>query len=262
MKTLLRRPFDALFCASGAHVLKYAALRFSKNTPTDSPQQVFGLVLFACLLFAWPGAAQARPVVVELFTSEACSSCPPAEALLARLQKTNPDILPLSFHVTYWNGPAWTDKYSLVGATDRQSWYVGLKNTDQVYTPEAVVDGTAQMVGSNEPDVTSAIANANTANPVPVSVTGGPMLTIHIGNGGGAGAKLWLFGFDAAHDTPVGGGENSGVTIHEVNVVRSITPLGAWTGIASTYTMPRLVGDHAAVLLQTDSGQILGAASD
>jgi hypothetical protein len=237
--------------------------------PIDLPQRVFGLVLLAIVLSAGNitgAAAQSRPVVAELFTSEACSSCPPAEALMARLQKGNPNLLVLSFHVTYWDGPAWKDKYSLVGATDRQSWYVGLKNSDQVYTPEAVVDGIAQMVGSNESDVTNAIANADTANAVPVKLsTSGAiteMITIHIGSGAGAGAKIWLFGFDAAHDTQVGGGENTGATIHEVNVVRSITPLGNWTGIASDYTMPKPAGDHAAVLVQAANGQILGAASD
>ncbi len=261
MKIFVWWPFNALFGASRARILTFAARGFSKNTLTDSPQRIFGLVLFAGLSFTGPALAQSRPVVVELFTSEACSSCPPAEALLAQLQKSNPDILALSFHVTYWDGPAWRDKYSLVGATDRQSWYVGLKNSDQVYTPEAVVDGTEQMVGSNEPDVTSAIAGANTANAVPVSISGGSMISIHIGAGAG-GAKIWLFGFDSSHDTTIGGGENNGATIHEVNVVRSITPLGSWTGIASSYTMPKPAGQRVAVLVQAPNGQILGAAAD
>jgi hypothetical protein len=243
----------------------YAPRRFSKYTPTDSPKRICKQILAAAIILfaglAGPAAAQPRPVVVELFTSEACSSCPPAEALLARLQKSKPDILALSFHVTYWDGPAWKDKYSLVGATDRQSWYVALKNSDQVYTPEAVVDGTAQMVGSNQANVTSAIVSANTAGAVPVSISGGAMISVHVGQGSG-GAKIWLFGFDAAHDTAVGGGENTGATIHEVNVVRSITPLGTWTGIASTYNMPRPAGEHVAVLVQADNGQILGAGSD
>lgn len=216
------------------------------------------------LTIAGAASAQARPVVVELFTSEACSSCPPAEALIARLQKSDPNILALSFHVNYWDGPAWKDKYSLAAATDRQTWYVGLKDSQEVYTPEAVVDGTAQMVGSDKSAVTAAIASADTANAVPVSITGGPMLTIHIGaaNAGVAGAKIWLFGYDASHTSHIGGGENDGATIHEVNVVRSIMPLGNFTGTASTYTMPKPLGEHAAVILQAADGHILGAASD
>lgn len=269
MKTLLWRPFSAIFCASGARVPLYAARRVSKPTLTDSPQRVFRQVLVSSALFAGlvvPAIAQARPVVVELFTSEACSSCPPAEALIARLQKSEPNILALSFHVNYWDGPAWKDKYSLAAATDRQTWYVGLKNSQEVYTPEAVVDGTAQMVGSNQAEVTGTIAGANTANAVPVSITGGPMLTIKVGDAANApaltGAKIWLFGYDGSHTTQIGGGENGGATIHEVNVVRSIMPLGNFTGIASTYTMPKPLGEHVAVLLQGANGQILGAASD
>ncbi|OYV49418.1 MAG: hypothetical protein B7Z77_08085 [Acidocella sp. 20-58-15] len=207
--------------------------------------------------------AQARPVVVELFTSEACSSCPPAEALLAELKKSDTGILPLSFHVTYWNGPAWTDAYALTGATERQSWYAGLHHSDEVYTPEAVVDGTTQMVGSRRNEVVGAIASAKAAaTDVPVSISGGTMITIHIAQGTGPGAKIWLFGFDPDHTTKIGGGENGGATLHEVNVVRSITPLGTWSGAMMNYTMPHPAGTHIAVLLQADNGQILGAAAN
>jgi hypothetical protein len=206
--------------------------------------------------------AQARPVVVELFTSEACSSCPPAEALLAQLQK-DPNILPLAFHVTYWNGPAWTDKYSLEAATDRQSFYAGMQHSQDVYTPEAVVDGTAGMVGSNRAAVTSAIqaAAAAQAPEVPVRVSGGAMVTVSVGAGTGK-ATIWLFGFDGAHTTQIGGGENGGATLKEVNVVRSITNLGGWTGTFMTYTMPKPAGEHMAVLLQQADGTVLGAAAD
>ncbi|MDE8349033.1 MAG: DUF1223 domain-containing protein [Acidocella sp.] len=207
--------------------------------------------------------AQARPVVVELFTSEACSSCPPAEALLSQLKKSDPDILPLSFHVTYWNGPAWRDAFSLSGATTRQSWYAQLHHSDEVYTPEAVVDGTAQMVGSHRDEVITAIATAKAAAPeVPLSITGGTMITIHIPQGSGAGSKIWLFGFDPDHTTKIGGGENGGATLHEVNVVRSITSLGTWSGAMMDYTIPHPAGAQVAVVLQADNGQILGAAAN
>ncbi len=195
--------------------------------------------LLAAALTALPAFAQARPVVVELFTSEACSSCPPAEALLGQLAK-QPGILALAFHVTYWNGPAWTDQYALTGATDRQSWYAGLQNSQDVYTPEAVIDGGPGIVGS-----------------------GTNMLTIKIGNGSAAGpAQLWLFGYDPQHTTQIGGGENGGATITETNTVRSITSLGGWTGISISLTMPKPAGTHMAVLLQTSAGTILGAGTD
>jgi hypothetical protein len=206
--------------------------------------------------------AQARPVVVELFTSEACSSCPPAEALLAEL-KQDPNILALAFHVTYWNGPAWTDQYSLPDATGRQSFYAGVQHSQDVYTPEAVVDGMSGMVGSNRAAVTSAIQAAAAAQPpaVPVRISGGAMVTISIGAGSGEGT-IWLFGFDGAHTSQIGGGENGGATLKEVNVVRSITSLGGWTGAGMTYTIPKPAGEHVAVLLQQADGVVLGAAAD
>ncbi len=230
---------------------------------------VAGAVLFAA-------HAQARPVVVELFTSQACSSCPPADALLRTLHATDADILPLSFNVTYWNGPAWTDPYSLAAATDRQNWYVGLQHGDTVYTPEAVVDGGAQLVGSDRDGVTSAIAQAKAAQaraaqaraapagdvPVTVTATGGPDVAVAVGGGAAAAAKVWLFGYDSIHTTRVGGGENGGAALTEINVVRSITPLGGWSGAAQNFTAARPAGQHMAVLLQRDDGAIEGAGTD
>ncbi len=221
----------------------------------------FWLVLGAMLLTV---PAQARPVVVELFTSEACSSCPPAEELLAKLKASDPDILPLSFHVTYWDGPGWKDKYGLKEATERQSWYAGLLHSDTVYTPEAVIDGAAQVVGSNRGDLTGAIGDAQNdmGQEVPVTITSGTMLTVNIGAADGQTANIWLVGFDPQHKTAIGGGENGGVTVTEVNVVRSLSSLGTWMGIAETVTIPKPEGEQVAVILQTETGQILGAASD
>jgi hypothetical protein len=219
-------------------------------------------LVLAALLLAMP--ARARPVVVELFTSEACSSCPPAEELLAKLKASDPNILALSFHVTYWDGPGWTDKYGLKEATERQSWYAGLLHSDTVYTPEAVVDGAAQVVGSNRGALTGAIGDAqnNLGQEVPVTISAGKMVTVNIGAADGQTANIWLIGFDPHHTTPIGGGENGGVTVTEVNVVRSLSSLGTWMGIAETVTIPKPAGEQVAVILQTETGQILGAASD
>jgi hypothetical protein len=219
-------------------------------------------LVLAALLLAMP--ARARPVVVELFTSEACSSCPPAEELLAKLKASDPNILALSFHVTYWDGPGWTDKYGLKEATERQSWYAELLHSDTVYTPEAVVDGAAQVVGSNRGDLTGAIGDAqnNLGQEVPVTISAGKMVTVNIGAADGQTANIWLIGFDPHHTTPIGGGENGGVTVTEVNVVRSLSSLGTWMGIAETVTIPKPEGEQVAVILQTETGQILGAASD
>ncbi|OYV32275.1 MAG: hypothetical protein B7Z80_27465, partial [Rhodospirillales bacterium 20-64-7] len=195
------------------------------------------LALAAFTAFATAAQAETKPVVVELFTSLACSSCPPADALLQRLSK-QPGILPLSFDVTYWNGPAFRDPYALKAATDRQAWYASLVHSEQVYTPEAVVDGSAQLVGSHAAEIDAAIAASRAAHAaaVPVSVSGGKMITITVQAGAGSGAELWLFGYDPKHTTAIGGGENGGASITEVNVVRSVTDLGGWTGQGMTMT--------------------------
>jgi len=219
------------------------------------------LLALAALLAA-PATAQARPTVIELFTSEACSSCPPAEALIGKLA-ANKSLLPLSFHVTYWNGPAWTDKYALTAATDRQTNYAALQHSNDDYTPEAIIDGGPGIVGSNQTAMTAAIAAAQAAQQpaVPITITGTTMLTIKIGPGATT-AQIWLFGYDSHHTTQIGGGENNGATINETNVVRSITNLGGWTGTGVTYTIPKPAGDHMAVLLQTQAGTILGAGAE
>jgi hypothetical protein len=210
------------------------------------------------------GAAQARPVVVELFTSQACSSCPPADALLRELKASDPHILPLSFHVTYWNGTGWTDPYSLAAATARQHWYVGLAGGDSVYTPEAVIDGKAQLVGSARGEVVAAIDRAKAADAagVPVSITPGKTVTVTVGPGQAATAHVLLLGFDSLRTTRIGGGENGGASLTEVNVVRSMTMLGPWNGTAQTYSVPSPLGEHFAVLVQRNDGSIEGAASE
>lgn len=214
----------------------------------------------AVILGAVP--AQARPVVVEMFTSQACSSCPPADALLGKLA-ADPGILALSFDVAYWNSPAWNDAYALPGATVRQDWYAGLQHSQDVYTPQAVVDGIAPLVGSDRKKLIAAIAAARAApaGDTPISLSGGPMVKIAVGPGT-ANAELWLFGYDAAHTTHIGGGENGGITLTEVNIVRSITDLGPWNGQQTAMTISRPAGQHLAVLLQTATGAVIGAASE
>lgn len=211
------------------------------------------------------GAASARPVVVELFTSQACSSCPPADALLRQLKANDPKILPLSFHVTYWNKTGWTDPYSFADATARQVWYVGLAGGETVYTPEAVIDGKAQLIGSDRVDILAAIARAKRladAGSVRVTIARGKTVTVMVGAGTTAAGHVLLLGFDDMHSTRIGGGENGGAVLTEVNVVRSMTVLGPWNGAAQSYMVPPPAGAHFAVLVQRDDGSIEGAASD
>ncbi len=220
---------------------------------------------FAVVFALGAGAVAARaasPVVVELFTSEGCSSCPPADRFLAELARTRPDVLPLDLHVTYWNRLGWTDPFSLDAATERQDRYAALFHEAEVYTPEMVIDGGTDLVGSDRQAVLARIASAESVGPAPVALgleRGSDGLTVTVGDGKGNG-RLVLLGFDSAHDTAVGGGENGGRTLHEVNVVRSIRQLGDWTGHPLTIHVEPPEGQRAAILLEGDRGRILAAS--
>ena len=205
--------------------------------------------------------AAERPVVVELFTSQGCSSCPPANAYLNELSRNRRDILPLAFHVTYWDRLGWKDPFSLPAATQRQDRY-GHRFGDGSYTPEMVVDGAASMVGSDRGDVASAIENAkrHSQTAATVSVTrNGEQLSIQVDSGRGA-AKVLLIGFDHEHTTAIGRGENSGRTLTEANVVRSIRSVGQWSGTPLRLSEPFPEGQDVAVVLEAPDGQIIGAS--
>ncbi len=221
------------------------------------------LLSLGLLVGCVPLAARAaeRPVVVELFTSEGCSSCPPADAFLTDLARGRRDVLPLAFHVTYWNSLGWRDPYSLDAATNRQSQY-GSRFGDGSYTPEMVVDGQKGLVGSERGEAEAAIASAErqgrTAAPVQLSRRGG-RVSITVGAGSGSGRVL-LVGFDPEHRTAVGRGENSGRTLTESNIVRSIRSVGQWTGAPLTLEEDAPAGQEVAVLMEAPGGDIIGAA--
>jgi len=210
-----------------------------------------------------PLAAQAaeRPVVVELFTSQGCSSCPPADAYLRELSTQRADVLPLAFHVTYWDGLGWKDPYSMQAATQRQDLY-GRRFGDGSYTPEIVVDGAAGMVGSRRSDVGAAIERAKRTSrtAAAVSVTkNGEQISIQVGSGTGTG-RILLIGFDREHTTAIGRGENGGRTLTEANIVRSIRAVGQWSGAALRINEQFPEGQDVAVVLEAPDGQIVGAA--
>ncbi len=223
---------------------------------------LLALVAVPAALVARPAAAADAPVVAELFTSQSCSSCPPADALLAELRRTRPGLLLLDFHVDYWNRLGWSDPYSSAAATGRQRHHAAELGSD-VYTPQLVVGGTRQMVGSDRAAVDAALAQvaAEQAAQPPVALRLGRAVTglaVEVGAGRGRG-ELVLVGFDDTHTTRVGGGENGGRTLTEVNVVRAVQPLGAWDGAALHLQVPAPAGERAALLLEDGSGRILGA---
>ena len=207
-------------------------------------------------------AARGRPVVAELFTSEGCSSCPPADALLAEIARTQPDVLALAFHVTYWDRLGWPDRFALPAATARQRDYAARLGLDGLYTPQMVVDGTRDVVGSDRIGVAAALRAAARAEApaVPLTITRDAAgVRVAAGAGAGRGAVL-LIGYDPLHRTPVGRGENAGRTLTEANIVRSLRVLGDWAGAPRVFSAPAPAGERLAVLLQAPDGRILGAA--
>lgn len=232
-------------------------------------------VLLVVLAAALPLGARAdnAPVVVELFTSQGCSSCPPADKYLGELAK-RPDLLALAFHVEYWNYIGWTDSYSKPWATERQRNYQAALKLRYVYTPEMVINGAAEGVGS-EPTTIEPLIRAAEADRAPH-----PSLSLHwrddgalladIGGGKSPAnepATLWLVGFDKMHTMSVTAGENEGKTAWDHHPVRSFRRLGSWAGWSEELIVPaeeaKNLGDYgAAVLLQqSGSGPILTAAS-
>jgi hypothetical protein len=224
------------------------------------PRFLLPLVFAICLA---PVAAQSaeRPVVVELFTSQGCSSCPPANAYLNEMVRGRRDVLALGFHVTYWDRLGWKDPFSLEAATERQGRY-GQRFGDGSYTPEIVVDGLSGHVGSDREQVASAIEAAKrqsqTAATVALKNDGG-QLSIDVGRGNGSGRVL-LIGFDHGHETVIRRGENGGRTFQESNVVRSIRSVGDWKGAALRISEKLPEGEDAAVILEAPDGRIVGAS--
>ena len=207
---------------------------------------------------------QRRPVVVELFTSQGCSSCPPADAFLSDLAREGMDVLPLGFHVTYWNGLGWRDPYSLDAATARQRQYASRLGLDSVYTPQMVVDGRAEVVGSDRRAALDAIREAVARGPSGPALhlaRSGERVIVDAAAGTGSGT-LWLIGYDPEHRTAVGHGENAGRSLTEANVVRGIVEAGHWTGEKLRVDTTAPEGQLLAAILQGADGSIIAAARD
>jgi hypothetical protein len=177
------------------------------------------------------------------------------------MSKGRADVLPLAFHVTYWDRLGWKDTFSLEAATVRQDRY-GHRFGDGSYTPEMVVNGSVGLVGSHRDEVNAAIEQAkrdqNASADVSVDKVG-ENVAIRIGSGNGNG-KVLLIGFDREHTTKIGRGENGGRTLAESNVVRSIRPVGEWSGKPLQIDEPFPEGQDVAVVIESSDGRIVGAA--
>lgn len=207
------------------------------------------------------------PVVVELFTSQGCSSCPPADRLLGELAR-RPDVIALSVHVDYWDYIGWKDPFATPATTARQHAYAQTLKQRYVYTPEMVFNGAVHDPGTNAARVEKMLRQAaervgKRANPTLSALSGGRSLIELPRTAGVPLSDIWLLGVDPRHVTSVGRGENRGATLTNVNVVRSLEKLATWNGEAARWTIPAgKVGATTMVALvqTTDHGPILGAA--
>jgi hypothetical protein len=217
------------------------------------------------LLLAVPSHAAPRPVLVELFTSQGCNSCPPADALLGELAR-RPGVIALAWHVDYWDGLGWKDRFSSHAATQRQYDYAHRLGQDNVYTPQLVIDGTAETVGSDSRAADAAIRAAAARDVIGPSVNlgAGPdgAARVSVGAGSKSPATVWLIGYDREQTTPIGRGENAGRNLTEYQVVRRARKLGAWTGEAATFPLPDKEGEAELVLVEPDAPGPMLAISD
>ncbi len=220
--------------------------------------------VLAALLASTAAVAEDAPVVVELFTSQGCYSCPPADELLGELAERD-DVLPLAFHVTYWDRLGWPDTLGLPAGTARQEAYARSLGTGRMYTPQMVVQGQIDVVGSQRSRVMRAleIATEHASSSVDVTIEGG---TMTIETSDAADATVWLAAFDDVNEVAIDRGENGGKTLTYHHSVRELAELGHYDGGTMSAELPlsRLAADGrdgAAILVQRESdGAIIGAA--
>ena len=221
--------------------------------------------------------------VVELFTSQGCSSCPAADTLLGKLAD-RPNVLAMSFSVDYWDYLGWKDTLANHKFTKRQRIYAKARGDGQVYTPQMIVNGSSHVVGSELEAIEKALATKRSINWIPLSIhtdantvrieasagQGAPAATAVAGPGSLKAemgtATLWLVVMTRKTDITVVRGENAGKTLTYHNVVRDITPVGMWSGEAMSIRLDKKSIDVAGtdlcavVLQQGHAGPIIGAA--
>lgn len=211
-----------------------------------------------------PTAAEAKPaVVVELFTSQGCSSCPPANANLIKLSN-RPGVLALSFAVTYWDYLGWKDTFDSPKYTQRQVAYEPPLGQAGPYTPQMVVNGSTTTVGSSLSEIEGLLAGAKSLKGPAIELRSGSV-AIGAGNAPRSGADIWLVRYDpSVVQVPVGRGENSGRTLSHTHVVHDLQLLGHWTGEASSFDLPAPKGAYkTAILVQgANGGPVLAAETN
>lgn len=249
-----RGPARALVCNSGAAI---AAMFLGMGVAGVSA--------------VWAGEGK---TVLELFTSQSCSSCPPADELLKKYS-SEPGVIALSFPVDYWDYTGWKDTLATPENADRQQFYAGhcVGGTGRVYTPQMAVNGMALVRGSSEVAINDEIRRTSElldGSRVPIRIDlSGDGLTVSTGVaavGNPSSGTVLLAAVTRSVEVEIRKGENAGKKVTYWNVVRQITPLGKWTGSAASFRVPHeKFGDKpadlfVAILQADDDGSILGAA--
>jgi hypothetical protein len=213
-------------------------------------------------------AASKRPVLIELFTSQGCSSCPPADKLAAELAADDHNIV-VSFNVDYWDYLGWRDTLAKPDYTQRQYDYAKSRGDGSVYTPQMVINGAEHLVGSHRNEVTAKVrAQQAAVMPIDISLSLSTKdITVRIPEGQAREeSTLWLMAVEPRVQQKIERGENAGESITYVNVVRNLVPAAMWKGKAyegswmRSAVMPKGCTSLIAVLQQENVGPVLGLA--
>ena len=243
---------------------------------TDCRCLLSGVLAAAVLTIASP-QSQAEPrAVLELFTSQGCSSCPPADKLLGEFA-SDPSVIALSLAINYWDYLGWKDTLAIPGHTNRQKAYSSVRGDREVYTPQIIINGSVQALGSSKADIDNAVA-LSLSNPVTLSlpmtlVVADGNLTVTTPAATGKAAEIhgevWLCPVSKEVSVAIGRGENNGRTVTYHNVVRRWIKIGEWAGGPGSWKVPLKDFandgvDEVAVILQSGTaaspGPMLAAA--
>jgi hypothetical protein len=248
------------------------------KTMSNNSMALWSGALGVCAIVAIVCPAQATDprAVVELFTSQGCSSCPAADRLMGELSK-DPSIVALSMPIDYWDYLGWKDTLADSRFSARQRAYSHVRGDRDVYTPQAVINGSVHVIGSDRSSIETAIGETEKASgvmsvPVSMSVTGGQINVSVAASRNGPAAmhgEVWICSVSKAVPISIGRGENRGREITYYNVVRNLLKVGDWNGTSYSWTVPlenilRDGVDAAAVYVQDGNrdkpGPMLGAA--
>lgn len=221
--------------------------------------------MMVALYAAATAIAAPRPAVVELYTSQGCNSCPPADALLGELSARH-DVLALAFHVDYWDELGWRDRFGLPQSVQRQSHIARRLGLASMYTPQMVIDGREDVLGSDRSRVSKLLSTPRSGIAISAQVQGQDLLVSLGAVPGTLPCDVLVISILPEAITAIGRGENSGRTLREFNVVRSIRSVGTWNATAAQWhialdTLPADARSVAVLLQEQATDAIVGATS-